>query len=243
MEHESPLYNLEIGGYNLLFDLSSVLMLTVTAVIVFLIAFLCTRNLSIRPNGKQNFIEWIFDFTRGIINSNMAWNKGGRFHFLAVTILMFIFIANMLGLPFAFINGHTLWWKSPTADPTVTLTLSTLMVVLTHFYGVKMRGSGNYLKSFAEPVWFMVPFKIIEEFSSTLTLGLRLYGNIFAGEVLLGLLAAMGVTAGMGAAGFLGAAIPTIIWQGFSIFVGAIQAFIFTMLSMVYMSHKVSDDH
>lgn len=89
----------------------------------------------------------------------------------------------------------------------------------------------------------MVPFKIIEEFSSTLTLGLRLYGNIFAGEVLLGLLAAMGVTAGMGAAGFLGAAIPTIIWQGFSIFVGAIQAFIFTMLSMVYMSHKVSDDH
>lgn len=240
MGHVSPLYSLDLFGHEMIFDLSSMLMLTVTAAIVFLIAMFFTRNLSVRPHGKQNFIEWIFDFTRGIINSNMAWNKGGCFHFLAVTLLLFIFVANMLGLPFAIINGHTLWWKSPTADPTVTLTLSTLMVLLTHFYGVKMRGTGNYLKSFAQPVWFMVPFKIIEEFSSTLTLGLRLYGNIFAGEVLLGLLATLGTA---GAAGMLGAAIPTLIWQGFSIFVGSIQAYIFVMLSMVYMSHKVSDDH
>lgn len=241
MGHESPLYTLEIAGHNLIFDLSSVMMITVTAVIVFILAMLLTRNLSVRPSGKQNFIEWIFDFTRGIINSNMAWNKGGRFHFLAVTLMLFIFVANMLGLPFAIINGHTLWWKSPTADPTVTLTLSTLMVLLTHFYGIKMRGSGNYFKSFAQPVWFMVPFKIIEEFSSTLTLGLRLYGNIFAGEVLLGLLA--GLLTAFGAIGAIGGFIPLIVWQGFSIFVGSIQAYIFVMLSMVYMAHKVSDDH
>lgn len=241
MEHESPLYTLKIAGHDLIFNLSSMLMITVAAVIVFIIAILCTRNLSVRPHGKQNFIEWVFDFTRGIINSNMAWNKGGRFHFLAVTLLLFIFVANMLGLPFAIVSGHTLWWKSPTADPTVTLTLSTLMVLLTHFYGIKIRGSGNYFKSFAQPVWFMVPFKIIEEFSSTLTLGLRLYGNIFAGEVLLGLLAGLLTT--FGALGAIGGFIPLVIWQGFSIFVGSIQAYIFVMLSMVYMSHKVSDDH
>lgn len=241
MGHESPLYTLKIAGHDLIFNLSSMLMITVAAVIVFIIAVLCTRNLSVRPHGKQNFIEWVFDFTRGIINSNMAWNKGGRFHFLAVTLLLFIFVANMLGLPFAIVSGHTLWWKSPTADPTVTLTLSTLMVLLTHFYGIKMRGSGNYFKSFAQPVWFMVPFKIIEEFSSTLTLGLRLYGNIFAGEVLLGLLAGLLTT--FGALGAIGGFIPLVIWQGFSIFVGSIQAYIFVMLSMVYMSHKVSDDH
>ena len=240
MGHESPLYVWNFMGHDIIFNLSSMLMLTVTAVIVFLIAMICTRNLSVRPHGKQNFMEWIFDFVRGIINSNMDWKKGGRFHFLAVTLILFIFVANMLGLPFSIVVGHTLWWKSPTADATVTLTLSTLMVVLSHYYGVKMRGTGNYLKSFAQPVWFMVPFKIIEEFSSTLTLGLRLYGNIFAGEVLLGLLS--GIAAG-GVLGAFGAAIPTIIWQGFSIFVGSIQAYIFVMLSMVYMSHKVSDDH
>ncbi len=82
--------------------------------------------------------------------------------------------------------------------------------------------------------------KIIEEFANTLTLGLRLYGNIFAGEILLGLLAGSLAT---GFAGTVVAIIPTIVWQAFSIFVGAIQAFIFTMLTMVYMSHKVSHDH
>ncbi len=83
----------------------------------------------------------------------------------------------------------------------------------------------------------MLPFKIIEEFTNTMTLGFRLYGNIFAGEVLLSLLASMASVT------LVGAIIPMILWQGFSLFVGAIQAFIFTTLSMVYMSHKVIDDH
>jgi F-type H+-transporting ATPase subunit a len=86
----------------------------------------------------------------------------------------------------------------------------------------------------------MFPIKIIEEFANTLTLGLRLYGNIYAGEILLGLLAASLAT---GVGGHLAAAVPMLVWQGFSVFVGAIQAFIFTMLTMVYLSHKVSHDH
>ena len=87
---------------------------------------------------------------------------------------------------------------------------------------------------------FLFPLKIIEEFSNTLTLGLRLYGNIFAGELLLGLLAGLG-SSGFG--GAIGAIVPMLAWQGFSVFVGSIQAFIFTMLTMVYLSHKVSADH
>jgi len=89
-------------------------------------------------------------------------------------------------------------------------------------------------------MWFMFPLKIIEEFANTLTLGLRLYGNIFAGEILLALLVG-GLATGVG--GTIAAIIPTMVWQAFSIFVGAIQAFIFTMLTMVYMAHKVSHDH
>ncbi|HBV04916.1 MULTISPECIES: F0F1 ATP synthase subunit A [Mammaliicoccus] len=240
MEHESPLWSINFGGFDLIFNLSSVLMIVVSAIIVFAIAVACTRNLKVRPSGAQNFIEWIFDFVKGIIQSNMAWKEGGKFHFLAVTLILFIFVSNMLGLPFSIVVGHTLWWKSPTADPTVTLTLATLMVLLTHFYGVKMRGTSGYLKSFVQPVALMVPFKIVEEFASTLTLGLRLYGNIFAGEVLLGLL---GTLAAGGALGVLGAFLPAMVWQAFSIFIGSIQAYIFVMLSMVYMSHKVAEDH
>jgi F-type H+-transporting ATPase subunit a len=215
-------------------------MITIASAIVFLLAVLSTRKLAMKPTGMQNFMEWVMDFVKNIINSTMDWKDGGRFHILGITIIMYIFVSNMLGLPFSVVVDGTLWWKSPTADPAVTLTLATLIVGLSHFYGVKMRGAGAYGREFFKPFWFMFPIKIIEEFANTLTLGLRLYGNIYAGEILLSLLAA-GLATGVG--GTLAAALPMLVWQGFSVFVGAIQSFIFCMLTMVYLAHKVSSDH
>ncbi len=123
-----------------------------------------------------------------------------------------------------------------------------MVVALSHYYGVKMKGLKEYSKDYLRPVPFMLPMKIIEEFANTLTLGLRLYGNIFAGEILLGLLAGLATShysqsVALGLVGTLGAILPMLAWQAFSLFIGAIQAFIFTMLTMVYMSHKISHDH
>lgn len=220
--------------------MSNVLMITVAAVIVILIAVLSTRKLAMKPTGMQNVMEWIMDFVKGIIKSNMDWKTGGNFHLLGITLIMFIFVSNMLGLPFALYVGDDLWWKSPTADPVVTLTLSVMVVALSHFYGVKMKGAKEYGRDFFRPVGFMFPFKIIEELANSLSLGLRLYGNLYAGEVLIALLASLAATGWLGA---IGGFVPLMVWQGFSIFVGALQAFIFTMLTMVYISHKVSSDH
>ena len=236
MNHGAP--TLELFG--LTFNLGNVLMITVASVIVFLIAVLSTRKLAVKPTGMQNFMEWVIDFVRNIINSNMDWNTGGRFLILGTTLIMYIFVSNMLGLPFSVTYNGDLWWKSPTADPVIALTLAVMVVVLTNFYGIKMRGLKGYSKNFVAPMPFLFPLKVIEEFANTLTLGLRLFGNIYAGEILLSLLA------GSLATNFWTSALalaPTIIWQGFSIFIGAIQAFIFTMLTMVYMAHKVSEDH
>lgn len=226
--------------FGIWFNLSNVMMLLVAALIVFLIAFFATRNLKLKPTGMQNFMEWIMDFVKGIIKSNMDWRDGGRFHVLGITLLMFIFVSNMLGLPFSIIVNGDLWWKSPTADPIVTMTLAATIIILSHYYGIKQKGLKNYGADYLKPMPFLFPLKIIEEFANTLTLGLRLYGNIFAGEILLGLLAGLG---GAGIFGFAAAALPMMAWQGFSIFIGAIQAFIFVMLTMVYISHKVADDH
>lgn len=215
-------------------------MLFITCLIVFLIAFIATRKMQLKPTGMQNFMEWIMDFVKGIIKNNMDWKTGGRFHVLGITLLMFVFVANVIGLPFSIQVNHVLWWKSPTADPTVTLTLAAMVVVLSHYYGIKLLGLKEYGKGYLKPMPFMAPLKVIEEFANTLTLGLRLYGNIYAGEVLLGLLATLGAGS---VYGFVGALVPALAWQGFSIFIGAIQAFIFVMLSMVYMAHKVKTDH
>jgi len=240
MQHEHPLVGWNVFGIDIVFNLSSIMMLIISAVIVFIIAIICTRNLKKRPTGKQNFIEWVFDFVRGIIESNLAWSKGGQFHFLAVTLILFLFVSNMIGLPFSIVSGHTLWWKSPTADATVTLTLSTLIILLTHFYGLKMKSTKKYFGNYTKPI-FLMPINVFEEFTSTLTLGLRLYGNIFAGELLLGLLA--GLIFNFPAWGWIIGLPGLVIWQAFSIVIGAIQAYIFIMLSMVYMSHKVQDSH
>ena len=237
MHHEVP----EFEFMGLWFNGANMLMITVASLIVFLIAVLSTRKLAMKPTGMQNFFEWVMDFVKGIINSTMDWKDGGRFHILGITLIMYIFVSNMLGLPFAIVVDEKLWWKSPTADPIITLTLAVMVLALSHYYGVKLKGVKGYAKGFFSPMKFLFPLKIIEEFANTLTLGLRLYGNIYAGELLLSLLAT-----GLAHQGIVGtiAAIPlTLVWQGFSVFVGTIQAYIFTMLTMVYLAHKVSHDH
>ncbi|WP_078543429.1 F0F1 ATP synthase subunit A [Litchfieldia alkalitelluris] len=246
MEHHAPTFE----WLGLTFNSSNILMSIIAATVVFITAVLLTRNISIKPTGGQNVLEWVMDFVKNIIGSTMDWKTGRLFLPLGITLIMYVFVSNMLGLPFAIILGeeHTLWWKSPTADPVITLTLAAMVVALSHYYGVKLLGPKEYIKGFFKPMKFLFPLKVIEEFSNTLTLGLRLYGNIYAGEILLALLAGLAVNGyetGIfsGVIGTIVAIIPMMIWQAFSIFVGSIQAFIFTMLTMVYMAHKVSHDH
>lgn len=191
-----------------------------------------------KPTGVQVVMEMILDFVKGIINDTMDWKTGRLFLPLAITLFLFILVGNTLGVITTIIVNDQVWWTSPTADPVITLTLSTTIILLSHYYGLKLRGTKHYFKSYITPVWYLFPIKLVEEFANTLTLGLRLFGNIFAGGVLLTLLVQLTKS---GILGFIGGAIPFIVWQGFSIFIGAIQAFIFTMLSMVYISHKVSD--
>ena len=240
MEHENPLFTVfEGSSFELTFNLSNVMMLFITCLIVFLIAIFSTRNLKLKPSGMQNFMEWVMDFVKGIIRSNMDWKTGGRFHILGITLIMFLFVANVIGLPLAVTWDGVLWWKSPTADPMITMTLAVMIIALTNYYGIKMKGIKGYGKDYLKPLPFLLPINIIGEFASTLTLGLRLYGNIYAGEVLIGLLAGL---ATWNIFGLVGAVVPALAWMGFSIFVGGIQSFIFVMLTMVYMKAKVSTD-
>ena len=85
----------------------------------------------------------------------------------------------------------------------------------------------------------MLPVNIIEELANFLTLGLRIFGNIFAGELLLKLVA--GVTFSHGALTIIPGFLLELLWQGFSVFIGSIQAYVFVTLTTVYISRKVSE--
>ncbi|MFC3039656.1 F0F1 ATP synthase subunit A [Virgibacillus xinjiangensis] len=240
MDHTAPIVEDVFGISWLDFNLANVFMIAVTSLIVFILCVLGARKLQMKPSGAQNVMEWLLDFVKGIINDTMDWRTGKLFLPLALTLFTYILVGNLLGVITNGVVGHDLWWKSPTADPGITLTLSSMVIILTHYYGIKLRGGKEYAADYFRPLPYLFPIKIVEEFSNTLTLGLRLFGNIYAGEVLLSLLVGLTTSSVLG---FLGGAIPFLAWQGFSVFIGGIQAFIFTMLSMVYISHKVSNDH
>lgn len=221
------------------FDGTTCLMVALTCIIVFLFVFICSRNMTLKPKGKQNALEWVVDFVRGILSDNIPAKEINDYHLLALTMFLFILISNVLGLLTKLVVGHDVsLWKSPTADPMVTLSLAFIMILLTNVFGIQKFGiKGYFVNSFVKPVAFLLPIKLMEEFTNTLTLGLRLYGNIYAGEVLLSLIANFALS--LGVVSFVIAIPLEMIWQAFSIFIGGIQAFIFVTLSMVYLSHKI----
>lgn len=255
MEHLAPI--IEIGGIE--FDLAAIMMVVISSLIVFILARLAVRNLSVENPGKlQNFLEWVVEFVQGIIGQSMDAKKGRPYLALGLTLILYIFVSNMLGLPFSIITeahgnhiptvfGHELivkdepehlawaWWKSPTADAAMTMALALIVIVLSHIQGIRLNAKHYFKHYTSNPNIVFLPIHLIEIVSKPLTLGLRLFGNIFAGEVMIG------VILGMGWVG-----IPAmLVWQGFSIFVGAIQSFVFTMLTMVYISQSIvhEEDH
>lgn len=243
MGNKAPIIENVFGVSWLSVDLSLILMLFLTSVIVIIIAVWGSRKLQMKPTGAQNFMEWVVEFVKGLVTDTMDWKTGRLFLPLGLTLILFILVGNVLGMVTVVTIGDVAWWKSPTSDAGVTLTLATMVVVMSHYYGIKLRGFKEYGKGYFQPVPFMFPFKIIEEFTNTLTLGLRLFGNIFAGGILTALILGMSTKAdgAFNFLGFLGSAIPMLAWQGFSLFVAGIQAFIFTLLTMLYISHKVND--
>ncbi|CAM3698907.1 F0F1 ATP synthase subunit A [Cohnella lubricantis] len=241
MEHLSPIVKFSWGDL----DLAAIIMILVTSIVAFVLARLAVRNLSVENPGKlQNFMEWVVEFVSNIIGTATDFKRGRVYLSLGLALILYIFIGNMLGLPFNFIteaHGHATflgmdlymngqeeaefaWWKSPTADASMTMALALTVIVLSHIQGFR-HNRKHYLKHYFEPWPFFLPINLIETVAKPLTLGLRLFGNIYAGEVMIS------VILGMGWVG-----IPALlVWQGFSIFVGAIQAFVFTMLTMVYI--------
>ena len=97
MEHGIPTYTIDFFGLPIMFDLATSLMIVVTCLIVFFTLFFMTRKLAVRPSGKpQILVEAMVNFVKGMISSNMAWKQGGKFHFMAITLIAFIFVANII---------------------------------------------------------------------------------------------------------------------------------------------------
>lgn len=227
--------------FGLSFNVGNCVAGLVTAIIVCAVLIWLSRNLQMKPIGKQNILEWIVDFTNGIVKSAIPDAQGSNYGLFAFVLFVFIFVANQLGLIIQFVIGDVTYVKSPTASPMTTLTLAFMVLVITHLAGVVRFGFKGYFKnSFLSPYPALFPIKLMEQFTNFITLALRLYGNIYAGEVLLKLIFQLAQSHGL--LTFIPAIPLELIWQGFSVFIGSIQAYVFVTLTMVYISQKVEKE-
>lgn len=225
----------------LTFSTANVISGLVAAIIVFAVVFAFSRNLKLKPTGKQNALEWVIDFTNGILRSSVDETETRNFGLYAFTLFLFIFVANQLGLFLQIAWNDVTYLRSPTADPIVTLTLSLITMMIAHYSGVAKFGFKSYFeRTYLSPFKIWLPIGVFTEFIDFLTLGLRIFGVIFAGEMLLKMIGGIAFSGGILN---MVIAIPlALIWQGFSVFLGSIQAFVFVTLTTVYISHKVEDE-
>jgi F-type H+-transporting ATPase subunit a len=188
--------------------------LAITAALV-LLALLVTRNMKERPSGVQSAMEYAYEYLVGVIESSVPEGARGCAP-VVITLFLFILFSNLIGvIP---------WFESPTADVNVPVGLALVVFAMMIYYGVKSKGFLGYLKSFIRPNVLFLPINLIETFTKPITLAFRLFGNIFAGELLILILVKL-----------IPIGVPT-AFSLFHIFIGVIQAYLFFMLSLAYIA-------
>jgi F-type H+-transporting ATPase subunit a len=205
---------------------NSILTAWVVIAILVLFAYFSTRNMQLLPKGAQNFWELIIEAWVGISEQTMGRRRGRRFMPLVATAFLFILFSNWFGtLPIGYLfvrNAEGLEvpvFRSADSDLNVTAAMAILMIVIAEFYELKTLGLFGYLKGLLIPN----PMRWLEIFTRPLSLSFRLFGNIFAGEVLLATMLTV-------------APYVMFVFIGLELFVGLIQALIFSMLSLVFLS-------
>ncbi|MTI80604.1 MAG: F0F1 ATP synthase subunit A [Firmicutes bacterium] len=221
-----------VAGYPIDLNMKTIVMTWIVMGIVALVGILATRKASMdKPGRLQVVYETVYDYLKGLIFDNITDNKrAASMVTFVVTLFTFLLFANMLGL--------VPTMMSPTADVNTTMGMAIMVFLMTQFLGLKDKGLGHF-KHFIEPFPFFLPLVIVEELAKPVTLAFRLFGNIYAGEVLIAVLLGLIPLSGEIFGGF----IPSLIWLAFSIFVGTIQAFIFSMLTIIYTSQAVNKHH
>jgi F-type H+-transporting ATPase subunit a len=220
----------------------TVLATAIAAAIVLALAFFLRAKVTSTgvPGGVQLFWEAITIQLRDQIETAIGMKIAPFVLPLAVTLFVFILVANWLSvLPVQYTDAtgtHELL-TPPASDINFVLALALFVFICYHAAGIWRRGIiGHPVKLLKGHVAFLAPINLVEELAKPISLSLRLFGNIFAGGILVALIALFPPYILW---------LPNAIWKSFDLFVGAIQAFIFALLTILYFSQsmELDEDH
>jgi F-type H+-transporting ATPase subunit a len=228
---------IEIGNHpqchfaGMTFNLDTIWVSLIAGAIVVILGFWAKRRLTqANTDHVPSKIQLLWEIIVGQVNTQVEANLGVVHPVvvpLAVALFFFILICNWIELIPTELNSHVHLLPSPTADTNLTYAMAIMAMVGVWIFGIRSKGLVGYLKHFLEPYPILLPLNIIEELVKPLTLALRLFGNIFAGGIMISLIAVL-LPKWVNW-------LPNIIWKLFdTLFLGAIQAFIFALLTVLY---------
>ena len=176
-----------------------------------------------KPNGLQNVAELIVEMLDGMVKSNMGKNAVKYRNYVG-TLFIFLLVSNISGI---------LGLRPPTADYGVTFPLGVITFVLIQYNNIKWNKFGAFTELF-KPFPFLFPINLIGELATPFSISLRLFGNVVSGTVIMALIYGL-----LSKVAFLW---PGVLHAYFDIFSGAIQTYVFCMLTMVWITQKIPED-
>jgi F-type H+-transporting ATPase subunit a len=198
--------------------------ITDTVISTWLMMALIVAGAIVLRKQRPMALRMVLDFVLDMVSDVMGERPAGVYLPFLGTLLLFIALSNFIGL----VPGLV----TPTRDISTPLALALVVFVAVHYYGIKEKGVLQYLKDLAAPLYLLpltLPLEIIGQLSRTLSLTLRLFGNILSGELVVAVIISL---------------VPLFVhfpMLGLSIFTGVLQAYIFTVLATVYISSAVEE--
>ena len=234
------------------FDMSvtkTVVYLWISVAVIFVFAMIVARSLKVHPGRFQYAMETLYELARdGVVGSVMKSGKKQWFPYIG-GVFVFVLTCNLIGLiPLPFGEGHQPAYYAATANLNVTLMLALFTFVFTHYAGIRKNGALRYVKAWAPsgapPVLKQVIWGIhvVSEFFLLISLSVRLFANMVAGHAILAVFFAMALIFQSYLVGLALQGASVLIYM-FELFVAFIQAFIFAILSAVYIGGALDQDH
>jgi len=208
--------------------------------IVIVLALVITKNLNRVPSKIQVIAEGLMKFLDNISVSQMGKEEGIKHTPLVGSLFLFIVAANLLNnIPLKLIHLHNGEFASPTNDLNVTVALAILVSIYYFAVGIRKKGL-SYFKHYLKPFPLLAPLNLLEDITRPVSLSVRLFGNILAGEVIVGVLIVFLFLFPI-LIPFTEALIVVMVM--FELFIAVIQAFIFAILAASYVAAATNDSH
>jgi F-type H+-transporting ATPase subunit a len=209
-------------GYKVVFNLETIVMTWIVITILTLFGTLAARKRNMIPHALQVVGELFIAQFGGLVKDALDDDEmAKKYTPLICSLFLFLMLSNWLGII------PTL--GEPTKDLNTPLGLGVLGFFIAHYAGIKAKGIKTYLLGYCEPFFFMMPLNVVGELAKVVSISFRLFGNIMGGSIIIMVVSYLTYSV----------LLPPFLNLFFGMFVGTIQAFVFTMLTIVYISVQV----